>query len=67
MKINTDGSVISANGSTACGGLIRDHMGRFITGFSMNLGDCTITLAKLWAVDWGFTLGLQMSLNQVIL
>ena len=62
VKINTDGSVLN-NSNAACGGLIRDHHGGFLSGFSANLGMCTITFAELWGMYLGLkeakTLGVQ--------
>ena len=52
IKINLDGSVFN-NNNAACGGLIRDHQGRFLFGFSANLGLCTITFAELWGMYFG--------------
>ncbi|CAN1773739.1 Putative ribonuclease H protein At1g65750 [Linum perenne] len=47
VTLNSDGSVISKSGQAAAGGLIRDHQGRCLAAFTMNLGKCSITRAEL--------------------
>ncbi|CAN1126705.1 Putative ribonuclease H protein At1g65750 [Linum perenne] len=47
VTLNSDGSVISEFGHAAAGGLIRDHQGRCLAAFAMNLGKCSITRAEL--------------------
>ncbi|KAH9649731.1 putative ribonuclease H protein [Citrus sinensis] len=44
--LNTDGAH-KANGVSTAGGLIRDYLGRWITGFGLMLGSCSITMAEL--------------------
>lgn len=38
LKLNTDGSHNHSSGLSACGGVVRDRDGRFVTGFYCNLG-----------------------------
>ncbi|CAN1148974.1 Putative ribonuclease H protein At1g65750 [Linum perenne] len=45
--LNTDGSLITHQSSTAAGGILRDDQGRFVKAFSANLGTCSITRAKI--------------------
>ncbi|CAI0423001.1 unnamed protein product [Linum tenue] len=45
--LNSDGSVLPETGLGATGGLIRDHTGRCLSAFTLNLGACTITQAEL--------------------
>lgn len=40
IKLNSDGSFTSSNGHVACGGILRDHEGCFVVGFSVNRGNC---------------------------
>ena len=56
VKINTDGSVLVHNGTSAYGGLIRNHHGHFVAAFSTNPGPCSIMLAELWGAYWGLHL-----------
>lgn len=62
-KVNVDGPYKKASSSTACRGLIRDHIGRFFKGFSTNLGCCNALWAKLWALYKGIQLARDMHLN----
>ena len=62
-KVNVDGPYRKASSSAACRGLIRDHIGRFIKGFSTNLGCCNALWAKLWALYKGIQLAWDMHLN----
>ena len=48
-KLNSDGAC-KASSVAAAGGLIRDHNGHWIAGFGMNLGTCSVTMAKLWGL-----------------
>lgn len=60
LKLNTDGS--RQHRLAACGGLIRDEMGHFISGFHCNLGSATLVHAELW----GLTLGLRLARHLVV-
>ncbi|CAN1813110.1 Putative ribonuclease H protein At1g65750 [Linum perenne] len=60
VTLNSDGSVISASGQAAAGGLIRDHQGRCLAAFTLNLGKCSITRAELR----GAVSGLQLAWEQ---
>ncbi|KAL3833945.1 hypothetical protein ACJIZ3_008681 [Penstemon smallii] len=53
MKLNTDGS------------LLRDNMGGWSFGFSMNLGACTITEAELLALRMGLTLAWERRIEKL--
>ncbi|KAK7311789.1 hypothetical protein RJT34_10147 [Clitoria ternatea] len=50
FKLNIDGSVRHNSLQAACGGLIRDHSGRFLKCFMANLGYCTSIKDELWAI-----------------
>ena len=47
IKINTDGSFISESEVATCGGIARNYEGNFLTTWTINLGCCSITVAKL--------------------
>ncbi|CAI0548092.1 unnamed protein product, partial [Linum tenue] len=51
--LNSDGSGFPSSGHAAAGGLIRDHLGRCLTAFAINLGTCSITQAELRGVVEG--------------
>ncbi|KAL4372937.1 hypothetical protein AHAS_Ahas05G0031700 [Arachis hypogaea] len=46
-NLNVDGSVFQLGSRGASGDIIRDSRRRFLAGFSMNIGKCTITVAKV--------------------
>ncbi|KAJ1392913.1 Ribonuclease H-like superfamily [Sesbania bispinosa] len=53
LKLNTDGAMVHSDNSAGCGGVLRDHCGRFIGAFSSFLGDCSILTAELRALWLG--------------
>ena len=46
FKLNTDRSGINTR-LTSVGGLLKDDLGRWVGGFGMNVGSCSITIAEL--------------------
>lgn len=64
MKLNTDGS--RKNGLAACGGLLRNAMGQFISGFHCNLGSATSVLAELWGLTLGLRLARQLGVTRLL-
>ncbi|KAE8691832.1 hypothetical protein F3Y22_tig00110865pilonHSYRG00018 [Hibiscus syriacus] len=50
FKLKTDGAMHTGTMEAACGGVIRDHTGAWVAGFSRSLGRCTTFQAELWAV-----------------
>ncbi|KAL9438044.1 hypothetical protein AB3S75_023834 [Citrus x aurantiifolia] len=56
--LNTDGAH-RFHGTSTAGGLIRDHLGLWLTGFGMMIGSCSVTVAELW----GLYQGLQLAWN----
>ncbi|RYR79610.1 hypothetical protein Ahy_A01g004421 [Arachis hypogaea] len=56
IKVNVDCSWFSHKNNAACGSVFRDSEGRFLKGFSCNLGICSIMHAKLWAVIHGLNI-----------
>ncbi|KAJ1391500.1 Ribonuclease H-like superfamily [Sesbania bispinosa] len=49
VKWNLDGSVIATGARTSSGCVLRDCMGRWLTGAVRNIGHSSITAAELWA------------------
>ena len=47
LKLNTDGSALGNPGLAGAGGVLRDHWGRWISGFSLHVG-----LATNGALKW---------------
>ncbi|RYR16350.1 hypothetical protein Ahy_B04g073348 [Arachis hypogaea] len=67
VKLNVDGSWFSQRSNAACGGVFRDSAGRFLKGFSCNLGNCSIMHAELWAIIHGLnTATMNGYLNMVV-
>ncbi|KAF7833013.1 putative ribonuclease H protein At1g65750 family [Senna tora] len=66
LKCNVDGSV-HENGQAACGGVIKNAVGDYVSGFSGNLGTCSITVAELFAIMEGLTLAWNTGYRKVIL
>ncbi|CAN1141722.1 hypothetical protein LINPERHAP2_LOCUS12661 [Linum perenne] len=55
LTLNVDGSVDRRNRKATAGGLIRDHEGRCLLAFTMNLGGCSITRAEMRGAIEGLT------------
>lgn len=49
-KLNINDSHKQGSHFSACGGLIRNHLGNFIAGFHCNLGVSMSIFAKLWGL-----------------
>jgi ribonuclease HI len=56
IKINCDGTVVQYGLKAVCGSVIRVTNGKFVLGFSRNLGTCFITFIELWAIYRGLQL-----------
>ncbi|KAH9793075.1 putative ribonuclease H protein [Citrus sinensis] len=59
--LNCDGAH-NREGISTAGGLIRDHFGRWLSGFGMMIGSYSVTVAELW----GLYQGLQLAWNSGI-
>ncbi|KAL4276423.1 hypothetical protein AHAS_Ahas20G0205700 [Arachis hypogaea] len=67
MKLNVDGSFFKRENNSACGGVFRNHLGRFVVGFSCNLGSCSITQAELWGIVKGPHIAIANALSHVLI
>ncbi|GKV48718.1 hypothetical protein SLEP1_g55522 [Rubroshorea leprosula] len=67
LKLNTDGSHNHHSGKAAAGGLIRDHNGRWVHGFAVNVGLTTSFLAELWGCREGLKLAHSLGIQQLVL
>lgn len=65
-KLNTDGLTLGNLGIASKGGLVRDHNGDWITGFSRTLDSSNSFIAKLWALRDERTLAKELFLNNLI-
>ena len=50
FKLNTDGAVSGNICNARVGGLIRNANGCWVSGFIMNIGNCTVLRAELWGM-----------------
>lgn len=66
IKLNVDGSCVQATGVAACGGLIRDHQGRWLRGFMHNIGSCSTVEAEAWAVMQGLNVAVQLGVRNIV-
>ena len=64
-KLNTDGSLVGANGLAGCGGVIRDSNGCWIKGFAMSINTTSSTAAELWALREGLHLCVNVHIQAV--
>jgi ribonuclease HI len=60
VKLNTDGSSLGNPGQAGGGGVIRDHVGHWIRGFTHRVGVATSLAAELWAIRDGLSLIVDM-------
>ena len=56
IKINTDGSGLGNPGIAGAGGIFQDHLGQWISGFSLHVGLATNNMAELVAVRQGLAM-----------
>lgn len=67
IKVNVDGSVSSIGGKAGCGGVIRDHDGRWKGGFMASIGVCSIDEAEAWAVWHGLRFAISQGHRHILL
>lgn len=60
-------AVCHRSGHASTGGLIRDHHGFWITGFSKNIDHCSVIMTELWGALEGFQIAWNIGLKQLIL
>ena len=65
LKLNIDGAVKGNPGPAGGGGLLRDHRGNWINGFSANLGWCSYVKAELLALLKGLQLAWNMGVSHL--
>ncbi|CAN1776777.1 Putative ribonuclease H protein At1g65750 [Linum perenne] len=64
--LNTDGSRYTSLGSTASGGLIRNDHGQFVSAFTANMGDCSISRAEMGAIVQGMKLAWDLGIRKLL-
>ncbi|EOY32248.1 Uncharacterized protein TCM_039895 [Theobroma cacao] len=65
FKLNADGSSKDAFQNAAGGGLLRDHTGNLIFGFSENFGPANLLQAKLMALHRGLFLCIEYNISSI--
>ncbi|GKV40954.1 hypothetical protein SLEP1_g48538 [Rubroshorea leprosula] len=66
LTIRSDGSALGNPGMAGAGGLLRDHLGRWIIGFSRNIGWTTSIAAELWAIRDGLEVAISKGFSKII-
>ena len=56
VKMNVDGSAKGCPGPSAAGGVLRDHNGDWLAGFTFRVGISNSLLAELWRIYHGLLL-----------
>ncbi|XVE63501.1 hypothetical protein DITRI_Ditri07aG0025300 [Diplodiscus trichospermus] len=67
VSLNTDGCLKNDYKVAACGGLIRDHYGDWLKGFTANIGTCSVPEAELWGIIHGLRLAWSLGYRKVLL
>lgn len=65
-KLNTDGASRGAQQLAARGGVIRDHEGNWMHGFTSNLGSCGAMESELWAIWYGLRLAWDRGYRELL-
>lgn len=63
VKLNVDGAVMRSTGRAGCGGVLRDHSGGWMAGFSHSLGSCDVFVAEEWAILKGLTIAWDLGVR----
>ncbi|PPD89201.1 hypothetical protein GOBAR_DD13845 [Gossypium barbadense] len=67
LKVNTDGGLTIKGKITTCGGVIRDHLGRWLAGFARNIGSTSVLNAELWGAYDGLSMAWILGTQQLVL
>ena len=67
IKINTDGSALGNPGIAGAGGILRDHLGQWISGFSLHVGLATNNMVELAAFRQGLAMAWTMGFKFIYL
>ena len=65
VKVNTDGANSSSSCQAIARGVIRDWCERWVAGFAMHIGICSITAAELWGIFEGLTLAWDLGYRRI--
>ncbi|GLT57288.1 hypothetical protein SLA2020_302710 [Shorea laevis] len=67
FKLNTDGSSLRTSRATACGGLIKDSLGRWVVGFARNVGITFALGVEFWGVQDGLIIARDWDIQNIIM
>ena len=67
IKINTNGSALGNPGIAGAGGILRNHLGQWISGFSLHVGLATNNMAELFAVRQGLAMAWSLGFKFIYL
>ncbi|XP_031115795.1 uncharacterized protein LOC116019654 [Ipomoea triloba] len=67
IAVNVDGSSRPSKKKAGCGGILRNHLGDWILGFQLNLGDCSMDIAEARAVLMGLKIAWQRACTNIII
>ncbi|KAF7802331.1 ribonuclease H [Senna tora] len=67
IKVNTDGAVRRDSKLAGCGGIIRDHNGAWVKGFTLKIGLSNALTAELRSIAEGLSLAWDLGYRRVIL
>ena len=65
ITLNIDGSALGNLGIAGVGGILRDHLGQWISGFSLYVGLAMNNMAELVAVRQGLAMAWNMSFKYI--
>lgn len=65
-KLNTNGGVENNNRMARCGGILRNHRGEWICGFTKTIEVCSVMEAELWGILLGLRVAVDKSRGKII-
>ncbi|XP_028767839.1 uncharacterized protein LOC114725488 [Neltuma alba] len=67
FKLNVDGAMAMSKKMARCGGVVRDHMGNWVVGFSHYLATSSAQEAEEWAIYRGLQLAWDCGFKKIII
>lgn len=67
MKVNTDGAVCQFSSIATVGGLICNKFGVWVSGFTRNIGSCSILMAELQGILDDLQIAWNLGLKKVVI
>ena len=66
VTLNTDGYAKNGSNLVGGGGLLRDHAGRWIEGFPINLRSCSTLEVELWVIIHGLHIAWRKGIRSLM-